>query len=188
MSGTTTADIGRPDLSNISMGETDSEKENARYWVGNHVRDYATRELRPVEALILERYAGELKNGRLLELGCGAGRVTGHLADIAGHVHALDISATMVEYCRWAYPQCSFRRADLRDLDEYDDGLFNSVVATFNVIDVLSHEERQPTLEDWRRVLSPGGLLIVSSHNRGHVPNVPTPSGQVIASLRAGNP
>ncbi len=84
----------------------------------------------------------------MLELGCGAGRVTGHLAEIAGHVHALDISPAMIAYCRWAYPRSSFRIADMRDLAEYDDGLFDTVVASFNVIDVLSHEERQPALRD----------------------------------------
>ena len=165
-----------------------TDQANDQYWSADHVRDYATRELRSVEAAILDRYSEDLSGGRILEVGCGAGRITGHLAEVAGHVHALDISAAMVAYCRWAYPQCSFRIADLRDLSEYDDGLFDGLVASFNVVDVLSHEERGPVLDDWRRVLSPGGMLVMSSHNRGHMPNVPTPGGQVIASLRTGNP
>jgi SAM-dependent methyltransferase len=178
----------RSELGGPSRGETDAEQTNARYWKADHVRDYATRELRTVESVVLDRYGKDFEGGRVLELGCGGGRVTGHLAELAGHVHALDLSAAMIDYCRWAYPHCSFRIADMRDLGEYDDGLFDAVVATFNVVDVLSHEERQPTLETWRRVLAPGGLVIMSSHNRGHVPNVPTPSGQVLASLRTGNP
>jgi SAM-dependent methyltransferase len=179
--------MSRSDLGGVSWGETEVDQANARYWTADHVRDYATRDLRPVEALILDRYRDEL-TGRLLEVGCGAGRITGHLAEIAGHVHALDISPSMIAYCRWAYPQCSFRIADMRDLSEYDDGLFNGLVASFNVIDVLNHDERESALADWRRVLAPGGLLIMSSHNRGHEPKVPTPSGQVIASLRTGSP
>lgn len=161
---------------------------NDGYWRADHVRDYATRELRPAETAVLERYGDDFAGGRVLELGCGAGRVTGHLAEIAGHVHALDISPSMIAYCRWAYPRSSFRIADMRDLDEYDDGLFDALVASFNVIDVLGHDERPLALKDWRRVLRPGGLLIFSSHNRGHAPNVPTPSRQVIESVRSKNP
>ena len=43
------------------------------------VQAYATRELRPVEVLLLVRYQAAL-SGRVLELGCGAGRLTGYLS------------------------------------------------------------------------------------------------------------
>jgi SAM-dependent methyltransferase len=187
MAGETTT-VRRSELGGISSNEMDSEQANTSYWKADHVRDYATRGLRPVERVVIDRYRDRLAGGKVLELGCGAGRVTGHLAEVAGHVHALDISPSMVAYCRWAYPRSSFRIADMRDLDEYDDGLFDAVVASFNVVDVLTHEERQQALETWRRVLRPNGLFIMSSHNRGHVTKVPTPSGQVIASLRSGSP
>jgi len=188
MTGVTTTSMRRSDLGDLPAGDAGLRATNDGYWRADHVRDYATSELRPVEAIALERFGDEFAGGRLLELGCGAGRVTGHLAAIAGHVHALDISPSMVAYCRWAYPSSSFRVADMRDLDEYDDGLFDALVATFNVVDVLTHDERPDALKDWRRVLRPGGLLIFSSHNRGHAPNVPTPGGQVVQSVRSGDP
>jgi len=52
------------------------------------VERYATRDLRPVEVMLLIRYR-EALSGRVLELGCGAGRVTGYLAELASHAHGL---------------------------------------------------------------------------------------------------
>jgi SAM-dependent methyltransferase len=171
-----------------AVPEGDSQEQaNVRYWVGNHVGHYARHDLRKVEAVILDRY-GDALDGRVLEVGCGAGRVTGHLVTVAAEVHGIDISASMIDHCRRAYPQGTFRVADLRDLGEYDDGFFDAIFASFNVIDYISPGERGAALDSWRRVLGADGMLVMSSHNRGHLSRVRTPGRQVIASLRSGDP
>jgi SAM-dependent methyltransferase len=50
----------------------------------------------------LERIAGgrDPKSMTVLEIGCGAGRMTRHLARIFGHVHALDVSGEMIAQAR----------------------------------------------------------------------------------------
>jgi SAM-dependent methyltransferase len=50
----------------------------------------------------LERIAGgrDPKTMTVLEIGCGAGRMTRHLAQIFGHVHALDVSGEMIVQAR----------------------------------------------------------------------------------------
>ena len=150
-----------------AVPEGDSQEQaNVRYWVGDHVGHYARHDLRKVEAVILDRY-GEAFDGRVLEVGCGAGRVTGHLITVAAEVHGIDISASMIDHCRRAYPQGTFRVADLRDLGEYDDGFFDAIFASFNVIDYISPAERGAALDSWRRVLGADGMLVMSSHNRG---------------------
>jgi predicted TPR repeat methyltransferase len=101
-----------------TVPQTDSQEQiNLRYWVGDHVGHYARRDLRQVEAVILDRHGKDF-HGRVLEVGCGAGRITGHLMTVADEVHGIDISASMIDYCRRAYPRGTFRVADLRDLDE----------------------------------------------------------------------
>lgn len=129
------------------------------------VKAYATRDLRPVEVMLLVRYREALA-GRVLELGCGAGRLTGHLAELASAAHGLDISPAMVEYGRRAYPRATFSEGDLHDLSAFDDGSVDVVVATYNVIDVLGDEERRGVLDAIHRVLAAGGLLVMSTHNR----------------------
>lgn len=50
----------------------------------------------------IQRIAGSLdpKSMTVLEIGCGAGRMTRHLARIFGHVHALDVSGEMIAQAR----------------------------------------------------------------------------------------
>lgn len=50
----------------------------------------------------IQRIAGDCdpKSMTVLEIGCGAGRMTRHLAQIFGHVHALDVSGEMIAHAR----------------------------------------------------------------------------------------
>jgi SAM-dependent methyltransferase len=138
------------------------------------VKAYATRDLRPVEVMLLVRYR-EALSGRVLELGCGAGRLTGYLAELASAAHGVDISPAMVEYCRRAYPRATFGDGDLRDLSAFEPGSFDVIVATYNVIDVVGDEERHRVLDGMHRVLAADGLLIMSTHNRDYAPRLGEP-------------
>src|SRR5579875_2423465 len=80
------------------------------------VERFAHRRLAPVEVVILARYR-EALSGRVLELGCGAGRIIGYLLALGGEVHGIDISPRMVERCRRAYPGANVREGDLRALE-----------------------------------------------------------------------
>jgi SAM-dependent methyltransferase len=132
---------------------------------GDRVAGYATRTLRPTEVVVLVRYRDEL-SGRVLELGCGAGRLTGYLAEMAQTVHGIDLSPEMVAYSRRRYPRATFSQGDLRDMTAIGDQSWDAVVAAYNVIDVLSDGARAELLDEIARVLVPGGLLVMSSHNR----------------------
>jgi SAM-dependent methyltransferase len=147
-------------------------RSNAEIWAeDDFVGFYANRELRPVETALLARHRDALA-GRVLELGCGAGRLTGHLIELADAVHGLDLSPAMVRYCRRTYPRATFSEGDLRDLSHFGDGSFGAVLAPFNVLDALGDEERRGVLEEIRRVLAPDGVLIMSSHNREYAPRI----------------
>ena len=137
---------------------------DARWQDRRRVATYASRTLRPVEVLILIRYRDALR-GRILELGSGAGRLTGYLLAIATSVVGLDLSAEMVAFAQAHYPAGQFVRADLRDLSSIQTGSWDAVVAGYNVIDVLSDGERASLLDEVRRVIAPGGLFVMSSHN-----------------------
>lgn len=60
---------------------------------------------------IIEREFGRV--GSLLELGCGEGHQTRHLARLADRVYGLDVSAKAVERARVRLPQGQFAAADL---------------------------------------------------------------------------
>jgi SAM-dependent methyltransferase len=140
---------------------------NDRLWQSpGLVAEYANRTLRPVETMLLVRHRDQL-GGRVLELGCGAGRLTGYLAELSPEVEGLDVSEAMLGYARDRYPKASFRLGDIRDLSAYESRSRDAVVAAYNLIDVLTDQDRRRVLEEVRRVVVPDGLFIFSSHNLG---------------------
>jgi SAM-dependent methyltransferase len=131
----------------------------------DRVADYSSGQpLRPVEALIMERERAALA-GAVLEVGCGAGRLTRHLTVLSPDVQAFDVSPRMVEACARACPAAAVRVGDLRDLAPYADRAFAVVWVGFNTIDILDDGERAVFLDACRDRLAPGGLLVFSSHN-----------------------
>jgi SAM-dependent methyltransferase len=155
-------------MTNVSTNAMQRMANDAVWRGGTQVRAYANRVLRPVEVIILARYREELSQ-QVLELGCGAGRLTGYLAEIATHVHAIDLSAAMVEACRARYPAVSAEVRDMRELSAMAPASYDAVVAGFNVLDVLDDSDRKLVLDGIRTALRPGGELIMSSHNRAVV-------------------
>ena len=151
------------------------EDVNARVWAaGNFVRQYEGRELRPPEVMLLVRHR-PLFERRVLELGVGAGRVSGYLVDLAQSFLGIDISPRMVEYCRARYPAGTFEVRDLRHLDSFEAGSFDLVFAGYNLLDVLDDAERRRTLRELNRILASDGVLAMSTHNRAAIPSIPPP-------------
>jgi SAM-dependent methyltransferase len=147
------------------MPHPDIEQIDRRTWAsGDYVRDYANRILRPVEVVLLARYSRAL-SGRTLELGCGAGRVLGYMAQIADEAHGVDLSVRMVDYCRHAYPRAHVTQGDLADATSYGSGAFDMIWLGDNVIDVLGDAERRGVLSALRERLAQEGVLVFSSHN-----------------------
>lgn len=176
----------------IPATEDPQARLNATRWSqGDFVREYANRTLRPVEVVVLARHHDAL-SGRLLELGCGAGRLTGYLAELAASVEAIDVSPAMVAHVRRAWPSVASHVGDLRDLSGFGDDAYDAVVAPFSVLDVLDDAERRRVLEEVHRVLVPGGTFVMSSHNRAFAPRLRkprwilarTPRGMAIKLLR----
>jgi SAM-dependent methyltransferase len=132
------------------------------------VTEYASRVLRPVEVVILARYRDAL-SGRVLELGCGAGRLLGYLLALGGEVHGVDVSRRMVDYCRERYTAAHVHLGDMTRLSATVEGRFDAIFASYNVLDVLADEARRIVLSELRNRLEPEGRLIFSSHNLAYM-------------------
>jgi len=157
-------------------------RANTRAWVADpRVSAYANRQLRPAEVVLLVRYANWLE-GRVLELGSGAGRISGYLAARGGTVVGLDVSPKMVAYSRRVYPGIEFHVGDLSDLGEFESQSRELIVAAGNVLDVLDDDARRLALREIARVLTDDGVFLFSSHNEAFVPNVRGPFDVVLQS------
>jgi SAM-dependent methyltransferase len=151
------------------------ERFNERVWRrGTFLRSYTGRALRPPEVMLLVRHR-ERFSGRILELGAGAGRVSGYLIELGQSFHGIDLSPRMVEHAQERYPGGTFEVRDLRDLASFGDESFDLVFAGFNVLDVLDDAERRRVLGEITRVLAAGGTLAMSSHNRAAAASIQAP-------------
>jgi len=122
--------------------------------------------LQPPEVFILLDYLDELRDRRVLDLGCGAGRTAPYLATYASEYLGIDFAKPMVEIARERFPHFRFEVGDATDLGRHAAGSFDVVVFSFNGIDYVGHDDRLAALREIRRVLSPGGMFFFSSHNR----------------------
>ena len=117
------------------------------------------------EHLARYAFAARLAHGkRVLDAGCGAGYGSAELAGQAASVTGADLAADAVDFARAHYgvPNLAFEQASCDRLP-HRDGCFDLVVA-FEVIEHL--EGWREFLLEARRVLAPGGQLIVSTPNK----------------------
>ena len=120
---------------------------------------------------------------RVIEPGCGEGRVTRFLAEAVGakgKVFAFDISPRMVEKClaRNLPPQVEVARACATDLP-LPEGEFDAVVC----LNTFPHfEDRPAALREFRRVLGKDGVLwIAHTRSREWVNSLHSSIGGVLA-------
>jgi SAM-dependent methyltransferase len=104
--------------------------------------------------------AGDVAGRRILDAGCGAGPLFAALRDRGAIVTGIDKSAGMVELARRRLgDDADLQVAELGSPLPFPDGTFDDVTASL-VLHYL--EDWGPALAELRRVLKPGGRLIVS--------------------------
>ena len=104
--------------------------------------------------------AGDVTGRRILDAGCGSGPTTAALRERGAIVTGIDSSAAMLELARQRLgADVDLRVADLAEPLPFADGVFDDIVAS-----LVLHYLRDwgPTLHELRRVLLPGGRLLVS--------------------------
>lgn len=120
----------------------------------------------PGEQAAIARVATEAAGGPILDIGVGAGRTTALLQHMGSEYVGIDYTPAMVAACRTAYPDQRFEQMDARDLAALPPDHFSLAVFSFNGIDSVAPADRPRILAEVHRVLRPGGLFVVSSHNR----------------------
>lgn len=104
--------------------------------------------------------AGDVTGRRILDAGCGSGPLFAALRDRGAAVTGIDASAGMLELARRRLgADADLRVADLADPLPFPDDAFDDVIASL-VLHYL--QDWGPTLAELRRVLAPGGRLLVS--------------------------
>jgi SAM-dependent methyltransferase len=117
---------------------------------------------RPLDRAMLASFAEYVRTagaGPVAEVGCGPGHVTALLRDLGVDAFGVDLSPVMIDLARAAYPDL---RIQLGSMDALDlaDGELGGIVSWYSVIHTPPRA-LPPYFAEFRRVLAPGGHLLV---------------------------
>ena len=129
--------------------------------------DYATylpdtRAEAPLELAMIDAFAETVaasEDPRVLDAGCGAGRMSRYLAECGCLVHGVDLASSMVAMARRNHPDLMFTVGSLTDLP-YPNEQFAGVMLWYSIIHTPSVGQAHIFAEA-ARVLRPTGHLLV---------------------------
>ena len=118
---------------------------------------------KPLDRELLDRFAKQTKGrGQVCDMGCGPGHVARYLHDAGASVFGLDLSPRMLEQARKLNPDIPFREGNMISLD-LPDGTLAGVAAFYAIVNIPK-QSLPLVFRDIRRVLQPGGLLLLAFH------------------------
>ena len=104
------------------------------------------------------------RGARVLDAGCGPGRVGGRLAGLGHRVVGVDIDPALIAAAEGDHPGPIWLTRDLVDLDLASEGIaerFDAIVSAGNVMTFLDPATRRDVLDRLRVHLAPSGRLVV---------------------------
>jgi cyclopropane fatty-acyl-phospholipid synthase-like methyltransferase len=147
-------------------------RENARHFVDTANEDWTDEEFfASGEKTVAEEILTDLGNicqgkvpgeMRVLEIGCGAGRVTRALARFFGEVHAVDVSGEMVRLAKLAlqdHPNASVYQNNGKDLTVVPEIPFDFAFSSIVFQHIPSREIIENYVREVHRLLRPGALF-----------------------------
>ena len=107
----------------------------------------------------------------VLDFGCGCGRVTRYWSEFGGTVSGSDVSTKAVEWCRANLPFARFEVNRLEPPLAFADESVDLVYA-LSVFTHLTADLQLAWRDELRRVLRPGGRLLVTTHGQSYLPRL----------------
>jgi len=110
----------------------------------------------------------------ILDFGCGCGRVTRRWAGLGVELHGTDVNPRLVDWCSKHLPFAEFQANRLEPPLAYPDSRFGLVYA-LSVFTHLPAELEVAWVAELRRILRPGGYLVVSTHGAAYLDRLAEP-------------
>lgn len=112
--------------------------------------------------IFMEQAGAYLKTDDIvLDFGCGTGLICNEIAEYVGFIHAIDISANMIEIAKRKASERSIRNIGFAHTSIFDEkfkeGSFDAIIA-FNIFHLL--EDPHLYIQRLHQLLKPGGLIL----------------------------
>ena len=107
------------------------------------------------------------RHARILDAGAGMGRVAQALQQRGHDVLAAEPDPVLVAESRRRWPELPVVAKDILELDPDSEGTFDLIVVVGNVMVLLAEGTEVRALSTLRRLLNPGGRILVGFHLRG---------------------
>ena len=161
-------------------------KENAHYYVATGNADWEEHEFYSMgEQTVAEQILTDMENicqgrdpkqMRVIEIGCGAGRLTRALAKLFGEVYAVDVSGEMVERARRAvadYPNAFVYQNNGKDLSILPAKEFDFAFSMIVFQHIPYREVIYSYVREVHRLLRPGALFKFQVQGGGSIETAP---------------
>ena len=126
-------------------------------------RIYDELQRKPMDRQLLDRFAESVRDaGVACDLGCGPGQIARYLHERGVRVCGVDLSSGMIERARQLNPGIKFYQDDMRALTVADDS-WAGIAAFYSIVN-LAPDDVAGALREMRRVLQPGGRLLLAFH------------------------
>jgi SAM-dependent methyltransferase len=136
------------------------------FLVSGELAAQSVRELLAAGGLPLEQCRA------VLDFGCGCGRVLRQWKDRKETTfHGTDLNAELVQWCREQLPFASVSVNTAVPPTSFGGESFDAIYA-FSVFTHMPADIQRRWLQEFRRILKPGGLLIFSTHGSYYVPRL----------------
>jgi ubiquinone/menaquinone biosynthesis C-methylase UbiE len=127
------------------------------------VRIFEELEHKPLDRELLDKFAEKVQGiGPACDVGCGPGHVARYLHERGVSVSGVDLSPVMIEAARKLNPGIEFAQGDMRSL-KIEDNSLGGIAAFYSIIHI-PRPDVVAVLTELKRVLRPGGLLLLAFH------------------------
>ncbi len=127
-----------------------------------HFRDELER--KPFDRKMLDLLIEKVGQNKVIcDMGCGPGQIARYIHDNGGLAYGIDLSKEMIKEAKRLNPNIGFEQGDMLSLKNVPDCRFSGIAAFYSIIHIPTESVVQ-VLSEFKRVLVPGGVLLLTHH------------------------